>query len=68
MSGPDDALISDEQLADTTEWTSYTLVPVDAALLTNPAVLRAIAGIGIGLAVLLWPNRTRVDNLADLYI
>ena len=58
MSGPDDALTSDDQLADTTERTSYTLVPVDAALLTNPAVLRAVAGIGIGLAILLWPNRT----------
>ena len=58
MSGADDALTSDEQLADTTERTSYTLVPIDAALLGNPAVLRAIAGIGIGLAVLLWPNRT----------
>ena len=58
MSGPDDPLASEDQLADTTERTSYTLVPVDAALLTNPAVLRAIAGIGIGLAVLLWPNRT----------
>ncbi len=58
MSGADEALTSEEELADTTERTSYTLVPIDAALLTNPAVLRAIAGIGIGLAVLLWPNRT----------
>ena len=50
--------IGDDELSDTTERTTYRLVPLDTALLTNPAVVRAAAGIAIGLTVLVWPNRT----------
>ncbi len=53
-----DSLTDNDELADTTERTAYNLVPIDSALLTSPAVLRAVAGIGIGLAILAWPNRT----------
>ena len=44
MSGADDALTSDEQLADTTERTSYSLVPIDAALLTDPQPVQSESG------------------------
>lgn len=73
MSDPDDSLMSETELDDTSERTSFGLVPIDAALLTNPVVLRAVAALGIGFAVLLWPNRTdrilaRLVGLAFIWL
>lgn len=50
----------EEELADSTERTDYELVPIDASLLKNVGVLRALAGVVIGLAVLAWPNRSNL--------
>ena len=58
MTDVPDSLTTEEELVDTTERTAYSLVPIDSALLTSPIVLRAVAGIVVGLAVLVWPNRT----------
>ncbi len=59
---PDEELANgepdEEELADSTDRTGYELVPLDASLLKNVAVIRAIAAILIGLAVLAWPDRT----------
>lgn len=50
--------IGDDELEDTAEQTNYRLVSFDLTLLTNPTVIRAAAGIVVGLTVLVWPNRT----------
>ncbi len=53
-----ESLTADNELEDTAERTTYSLVPINAGLLTNPAVVRAIVGIVLGLVVLAWPNRS----------
>lgn len=53
-----ESITNDDEFEDGSERTPFTPAHVDTALLTSPAVLRATAGIGLGLAVLTWPSRT----------
>ncbi len=58
MSEPLDSITSNDELEDGTEETQFHLVHIDTKLLMSPTVLRAIGGIGLGLAWLIWPNRS----------
>ena len=48
------------ELDDLDEAEDYTWERIDLSLLTNPVVLRAILGVLVALAVLLWPERTDI--------
>ena len=58
MAGPDDSIVADHELSDGTEGTSFRLVQIDARVLTSPVVLWAIGGLALGLALLVWPERS----------
>ncbi len=58
MNEAPDSITDDDELEDGSEQTPFTLAQVDTDLLTSPAVLRATAGIALGLAVLAWPDRS----------
>jgi uncharacterized hydrophobic protein (TIGR00271 family) len=53
-----DSLIDDDALVDTAAPVSRDLIRVDMSLLTSPVVVRAMFGIAVGVAVLVWPDRT----------
>ena len=48
----------DDALADAATPVSRDLFRIDTSLMTNPVVVRAVFGIAIGFAVLIWPDRT----------
>lgn len=73
MTEPSDSITMNDELDDGTERTPFSLVRIDTDLLTSPAVLRAIGGIVVGLAVLTWPDRsdrilTRLIGLALIWL
>ncbi|MFT7598667.1 MAG: uncharacterized membrane protein HdeD (DUF308 family) [Acidimicrobiales bacterium] len=58
MNEAPESITNNDELIDTSEATQLRLVRLDRQLVTSPAVLRAIAGITVGLALLTWPDRT----------
>ncbi|MEM8924864.1 MAG: DUF389 domain-containing protein [Actinomycetota bacterium] len=58
MTGPDDSIVSSDELSDGTESTSFEVVAIDATVVTNPIVLGAAGGAVVGLGILMWPDRT----------
>lgn len=55
---PNDALTANDDLADSSEGMSFRLAPIDYRLLTNGVVLAALGGMAVGIALLVWPDRT----------
>lgn len=58
MTNPDDSLTANDELSDTTEGVSFRLAPIDFSLLTNAVVLAALGGMAVGMALLVWPDRS----------
>lgn len=58
MTQTPESITNNDELEDGTEETPFTLAQIDTKLLTSPTVLRSVGGIGIGLALLAWPDRT----------
>lgn len=58
MTGPDDSLIANDELTDSTEGVSFRFAPIDFGLLTNSVVLAALGGVTVGMTLLVWPDRS----------
>lgn len=58
MAGSQDALTSGDELDDGERAESFRLAHVDLSLLTSSIVLGALGGIVVGMALLVWPERT----------
>ncbi len=53
-----ESITSNDELEDGTETTPFSLTRIDAKLLTSPVVIGAIVGVVLGVAILVWPNRS----------
>ena len=55
-----DPITADEELLDSVDRTSFSFVSIDVGLLTSGVVLKAFGGLAVGLALLIWPDRSEL--------